>query len=207
MVCAMEIVLVAAAVLAGVGAAYLTIQRATGGGVAVRRGWRRVPLTTLAAAEPAGVRRLAGTVRAAGEPPVSEASGRAYVARDLRIGAHDGSGPLSWRGMQSAGDFLLDDGTGVALVRAADGGRVALPRDFEAPRTTLDRVPWADALLRDHGYRNGSPATCRVRIYEGVLAPGDRAEVIGRVEPADAAARALGARFVVSDVRVRPGDA
>jgi len=196
----MAIVLVAAAVLLGVAATVLLLRRVTGAGGGL--GPRRVPLTTLDAAGPPGVRRVAGTVRALDAPPVSEASGRPYVARDLRIAAHDGSGPVSYRGAQSACDFLLDDGTATALVRAEAGGRVALPRDFEAPRTTLDQVPWVDALLRAGGYRNGSPATCRIRVYEGVLSPGDRAEVVGHVEPADAQARALGAAFVVHDVRV-----
>jgi len=142
------------------------------------------------------VRRLSGTARPLEEPPVSEASGRPYLAQDLRIAASDGGDS----GITRAVDFLLD-GTGVALVRA-EHGLVTMARDFEAPRTTLDKVPWVDALLRAGGYRNGSPATCEVRVYEGVLLPGGHAGVVGHVEPADAAARAVGATVVV-----RAGDA
>ncbi len=195
----MQIVLVVVIVLAGLAAAYVAYQSVVGGPGAVRRGFRALPVSTLE--EGPGVRRLSGVARALGDPPQSEASGRSYLARDLRIVASDGGSPgNSTRGAQQAVDFLLDDGTGVALVRAQEG-RVELSRDFEAPRTTLDQAPWADALLRAGGYSNGSPSTCRLRIYEGVLAPGDRAGVVGSVEPPDAAARAAGATAIV-----RPAD-
>lgn len=192
----MEIVFVIAVVLAAGAALYLAARASGLGGPAVKRAFARVPVSTVAAAGAPGVCRLAGIARAIDEPPVSEASGRAYLAQDLRIVASDGGSSASRRGAQRAVDFLLDDGTGTALVRAGDG-LVAIDRDFEAPRTTLDQVPWVDALLRAGGYRNGSPATCRVRVYEGVLAPGDRAGVVGYTEPADAAARSLGATVVV----------
>jgi hypothetical protein len=197
----MEIVLVVAAVLAGVVVAYLAQQAISGRAGSLRRAFARVPPSTVGAPHAPGVRRLSGTARPLEEPPVSEASGRPYLAQDLRIVASDGGDSGSMRGAQRAVDFLLDDGTGVALVRA-EHGLVTIARDFEAPRTTLDKVPWVDALLRAGGYRNGSPATCKVRVYEGVLLPGGHAGVVGHVEPADAAARAVGATVVV-----RAGDA
>lgn len=171
------------------------VGRSLSGGSA-KRLFGSTPLETVDRATAGGVHRLAGVARPIGEPPVSEASGRPYVARDLRLRPHDGSGSSTMRAASQAVEFLLDDGTGRALVRAT-GAAVMLDRDHEAPRTTLDRVPWADALLRAAGYHNGSPSTCTVRIYEGVLQPGERAGVVGYVEAADDEARALGAAIVV----------
>ena len=196
-----EILVIALLVAASVVALYLA-HRASGARSA-RGAFARVPLTTVEGAEPPAVRRLSGTARPIGEVPVSEASGRPYLAQDLRIVAHDGGGgSASRRGASRSVDFLLEDATGTALVRAEDA-LVALDRDFEAPRTTLDKVPWVDALLRAGGYRNGSPATCRIRLYEGVLAPGGRVGAVGEVERADAAARAAGAVVVVRARAVR----
>lgn len=197
----MEVIAMVVIVAAGIGAAFVAYQVKTGRPMAARRAFARTPLTHVAEISASGVVRLSGTTRALGEPPVSEASGRPYLARDLRIVPTDGSDSGSPRGAQQAVDFLLDDGTGTALVHAA-GGSVSVTRDFEAPRTTLDRVPWVDVLLREGGYHNGSPATCRVRVYEGVLPPGARAGVVGYAEPADATARAHGATIMV-----RAGDA
>ena len=159
------------------------------------------PLATVAGSAPGapGPTRLAGAVVAIGEAPVSEASGRPYVARDLRIVPGGGGDSGSTRPAQQAVDFLLDDGTGLALVRAGDA-TVHIDRDHEMAPTTLDQVPWVDALLRAAGYSNGSPTTCTIRLYEGVLGPGDRAGVVGHVEPADGPARAFGAAVVVKTV-------
>lgn len=179
--------------------AVVAVRRAMGGGSTSRRRFDATPASLVAEVGGPGVRRLTGTVRAIGVAPVSEASGRPYVARDLRIVASDGSSSAPSRPASQAVDFLLDDGSGLALVRAS-AAVVALDRDVEAPRTTLDQVPWVDELLRAGGYRNGSPATCRIRVSEGVLGPGDPVAVVGHVEPVDPAdpeATALGARVVV----------
>lgn len=200
----MEAVLVGAIVLASLLLAYLAYQALMGSPRGVRRRFAKLPVTHVADAVSPGVYRFEGRVRAIGEVPVSQASGRAYVARDLRIVPFDGGDSAGTRSAQQAVDFLVDDGTGVALVRAGRAA-VAIDRDFEAPRSTLDRLPWVDELLREGGYVNGSPETCRIRLYEGVLSPGDPVGVIGQVEPADREARALGAAVVVSARAVAPG--
>jgi hypothetical protein len=186
-------ILLAALLVAAAIALLFVLRRTMGGGSA--RAFAG-PLATIAGATEPRVARLAGTVRPLGEPPISEASGRPYVARDLRIVPGGDGDSASTRPAQQAVDFLLDDGTGIALVRAGDAA-VRIERDHEMPRTTLDQVPWVDAILRAGGYRNGSPATCTIRLSEGVLEPGDRAGVVGHVEPADEAARAVGATVVV----------
>jgi hypothetical protein len=184
---------IAALLVLVAGALLVVTYRAVGGGA--RRAFS-APLATIGDTTTPGVARFAGTALALGQAPVSEASGRPYVARDLRIVPGGGGDSGSTRPAQQAVDFLLDDGTGVALVRAGQAG-VSLDRDHEMPGTTLDQVPWVDAILRSGGYRNGSPSTCTIRLYEGVLGPGDRAGVVGHVEPADAEARAAGASVVV----------
>jgi hypothetical protein len=188
----MDLLTAAVLILAGLAVAYAAHRGMRG--PSTRRAFRKLPITTLAEAPTAGPYRFSGTVIAIGEPPVSEASGRPYVARDLRIVA--GDEPGGNRLVRQAVDFLLDDGTGRALVRAQDSA-FALKRDFDAPRTMLDQVPWVDALLRAANYYNGSPARCPIRLYEGVLAPGARAGVVGHVAQADALAASLGASRVV----------
>lgn len=141
-----------------------------------------------------GVHRLAGTARPLGEVLDSPVSGRPHLALDVLVQAHqDGT---TRRTHRSAVDFLLDDGTGVVLVHASEV-EVAVEHDFESEPTPLDQVPFADEVLRRGGVRIGSPTTCRVRMWEGVIQPGERVGVLGQVEPADAAARSAGATWVV----------
>jgi len=176
----------------------LTYRRAGG---PVGRTFARTPRTTVAEATP-GVARLSGRAVAVDAVPVSEASGRSYVAREPAI-VPSCDGPDGTHRFEQAVDFLLDDGSGIALVKGA-GGRVSVDRDFEAPVTTLDEVPWVDELLRSDGYHNGSPATCRIRLSEGVIRDGSTAAVVGRVEASDDAARALGAAVVVRGTASTP---
>lgn len=185
------------AILLGLGsvgvvyAVYRSMSTASG-----RRAFARLPVTAAADITGPGPYRLTGQVIPIGQPPRSQASDRPYVARDLRIVESAGDSG-STRPARQIVDFLLDDGTGRVLVRA-DHASFTLARDFAAPRTTLDQVPWVDELLRAGGYHNGSPATCKIRIYEGVLAPGDRAGVIGHAAPADDHAASLGASHTIS---------
>ncbi|HEX5596866.1 MAG TPA: hypothetical protein VFX61_12755 [Micromonosporaceae bacterium] len=194
----MEAVSVGVVILAAIGLAYAVYRVMTG--PSVRSAFARAPVTAAADITTPGRYRLTGRVVPVGEPPTSEASGRAYVARDLRIAVSAGDSG-STRGAQEVVDFLLDDGTTRTLVRA-ESAVVAIDRDFAAPKTTLDQVPWVDALLRAGGYHNGSPSTCTVRLYEGILAPGTHAGVLGHAGPADERASALGATHVV---RSQPG--
>ncbi|MFG2088665.1 hypothetical protein [Spirillospora sp. NPDC048824] len=193
----MDLVLVLLVVAGSVGGLVLLYLRAGG---SVKRAFAKAPASTVAAAS--GVCRLSGRARAVGAVPASEASGRSYLARELAIVPSSGDSDGTHRFGQAV-DFLLDDGSGVALVRAA-GGRVAVARDFEAPVTTLDKVPWVDDLLRSGGYRNGSPATCRIRLYEGVIDQGAQVGVLGQAEPPDDAARALGAVVVIRGTASEP---
>lgn len=193
----MDVVLVLLVVAVSLGGLALLYRQAGG---SVNRAFRKAPASTVATAS--GVCRLSGRVVAVGAAPVSEASGRSYVARELAIvPSSDGSDGTHRFGQ--AVDFLLDDGSGVALVKGA-GGRVKVARDFEPPVTTLDQVPWVDELLRSDGYHNGSPTTCRIRLYEGVIEPDAHAGVVGLAEPADARARELGASVVIREAGSAP---
>lgn len=192
----MNVVLVLLLVAVSLGGLVLVYLRKGFGGA-----FTKAPATTVAAAPP-GVGRFSGRAVAAGAVPVSETSGRSYLARELAIvPSSDGSDGTHRFGQ--AVDFLLDDGSGVALVRGA-GGRVSVSRDFTAPVTTLDKAPWADELLRSGGYHNGSPSTCRIRVYEGVIEDGSQVGVVGQAEEADDAARALGATLVIRGTPSQP---
>ncbi|MGP4022929.1 hypothetical protein [Actinomadura sp. 3N407] len=190
----MDVFLVLLLVAVSLGGLALMYRRVGG---SVKGAFKRTPSSKVADAS--GVCRLSGRAVAVGVVPVSEASGRSYLARELAIVPSDGEYGGTHRFGQAV-DFLLDDGSGVALVKAG-GGRVAVARDYKAPVTTLDTVPWADELLRSDGYHNGSPATCRIRVYEGVIEAGAQVGVLGQAEPPDDAARELGAVVVIRGTR------
>ena len=187
-------VVVIAAVSIG---AMVMVRRRMSGAYVIGRQVARAEPATVAEATPGSIVRLTGVIRAVGEAPTSEASGRAFVARDLRIVTHTGDGGSPTRPARQSIDFLLDDGTAVALVRAT-GAAVAIDRDVEMPQTTLDQAMWLDPILRAGGYHNGSPQTCKVRVYEGVLGPGDRISVIGMVATDDGLADQLGATITIT---------
>lgn len=194
-----EVVAVAVIVAMAIGAA-IALRGAMSGASTAAGQFRRyeaVPVGDVAAGE---VVHVVGVVRAVGEPPVSEVSGRAFVARDLRITTNDGDGGHPARPARQVVDFMVDDGTGAILVRG-DGALVAIERDAEMPATTLDQAMWLDPLLRASGYHNGSPATCKVRVREGVIGVGDRVGVVG-LAVADPAAAAVDARLVLTAGRV-----
>ena len=195
----MDVFLVLLLVAVSLGGIVLAHRRVGG---SVKRAFARTSPSTVADAAPSAMCRLSGRAVAVGAVPVSEASGRSHVARELAIiPSSDGSDGT--HRFEQAADFLLDDGTGVALVRGA-GARVAAESDFKAPVTTLDKVPWVDKLLRAGGYHNGSPSTCRIRLYEGVIEVGAQVGVLGRAEPPDAEARELGATLVISGTASDP---
>lgn len=182
--------------------ALVVLHRRRSGAGLVRRQFARHPTATIGGATIGVTVRLDGRIAPVGEPPLSEVSARPWVVRDLRIVVRVDDGAPT-RPAQEAVDFVIDDGTGAALVRGKDV-LVAVERDFEAPETTLAEQPWADRLLRAGGYHNGSPTTCRLQIYEGVIAPGDLVSVIGRVEPAGPEVRRLGATVVLGPVQRTP---
>jgi hypothetical protein len=188
----MDVFLVLLLVAVSLGGIVLAHRRAGG---SVKRAFARTPPSTVADAGPSAMCRLSGRAVAVGAVPVSEASGRSHVARELAI-TPSSDGSDGTHRFEQAADFLVDDGTGVALVRGA-GARVAAESDFKAPVTTLDKVPWVDELLRAGGYHNGSPSTCRIRLYEGVIEVGAQVGVLGWAEPPDAEARELGATLVI----------
>lgn len=176
-------------------------RRQTGAGLVAREFARASAETVASASDRTGALvTLSGVVRAAEVVAVSEATGREYVARDLRLRPFDGATASSTRSVCQAVDFLVEDDTGAALVRVGHV-RVVLARDVKAPQTTLDQAPWAAQLLHQAGYRDGSPRQCRLSVWEGVLAPGDRVQVAGTVATPDERAVALGAQIVIV-----PGD-
>lgn len=202
----MELVAVAVLLVVVAAGSYLMYQQQMGHPRRIAARVASMPVTTLGEVDAPGPGRLTGVARALDVAPASPVSGRAYLALDVMVQAH--SDGVSRRTHRTAVDFLLDDGTGVALVRAA-GEEIPVVHDHESQPTSLDRVDFADQVLRAGGVSIGSPSTCQVRMWEGVLQPGSTIGVVGRVEPADAAARAVGAGWVVrghDDVRllVRP---
>lgn len=194
----MNVLLVVLLVAVSGGLLALLYRRAS---ASMERTFTKTPLVRVAEAAP-GAARLSGRAVAVDAVPVSEASGRPFVARELAIVPSSDGSDGTHRFAQAV-DFLLDDGSGIALVRGV-GGRVSADRDYEAPVVTLDEVPWVDELLRSGGYHNGSPATCRVRLYEGVISDGATVGVVGQVEAPDDAARALGAVAVVRGTASAP---
>lgn len=196
----MEIVIVV--VLLGVGIAIAWRMRGALEGTPrqVTRAIERVAPTPLAGVEAGGRHRIDGVARPVDQPFPSPATGQPCLAYDVWISAFPGDSP-SRRSAQGAEDFLLDDGTAVALVRV-DGAAISIERRHEAPRTTLDQVPFADQVLRSQGVSIGSQATCRLEMREGIIGPGDPVAVVGQVDPADDDARRLGADYVV---RAAPG--
>lgn len=193
----MDVVLVVLLVIMSVAGMAWIHRRQSGAGFVARALTRATAATVDSASGRAGTSvALTGVVRAGAVVPVSAATGRAYVARDLRLRPFDGASASSTRSACEAVDFLLEDDTGVAFVRAGQA-MVVLPRDVQAPTTTLDQAPWARELLRQTGYHTGSPQQCRLSVWEGVLAPGDRVQVVGTVAEPDEQAQALAARIAI----------
>lgn len=190
-----DLVIVVVIAVVAIGAIFLVRGQMSGANIIRRQLAQSVP-ATVAEAAPGTIVRLTGVVRAVGDAPVSELSSRSFVARDLRITTQDGDGGHPTRPARQSFDFLLDDGTAVALIRAT-GAAVAVKRDVDLPTTTLDQVMWLDPILRASGYHNGSPQTCRVTVSEGIVGPGDRISVVGAVADDDAMARDLGARVAI----------
>lgn len=158
----MDVVLVVLLVIMSVAGMAWIHRRQSGAGFVARALTRATAATVDSASGRVGTSvALTGVVRAGAVVSVSAATGRAYVARDLRLRPFDGASASSTRSACEAVDFLLEDDTGVAFVRAGQA-MVVLPRDVQAPTTTLDQAPWAMELLRQTGYHTGSPQQCRV---------------------------------------------
>lgn len=177
--------------------AILKVRGQMSGAPVIRRQLTQAEEATVAAAEPGTLVRLTGVIQPVGEARISEISNRPFVARDLRITTRESDGGHPTRPARQSFDFLLDDGTGVALVRAK-GAAVSIDRDAEMPQTTLDQVMWLDPLLRASGYHTASPHSCRVWVTEGVVGPGDRVTVAGMVASDNSEADALGAKITIT---------
>lgn len=191
----MEIVIVVAMVVVSVIVAWRMRASLEGTDGKIARAIAAATPTSVSDVVAGTAHRIDGTVRAAAPPGPSPATGRPCVAYDVGISAFAGDSP-SRRSAHGAQDFLVEDGTGTILVRS-DGAAVAVERDLDAPRTTLDQVPFADQVLRSQGVSIGSPTTCRIDMAEGIIAVGDRVSVLGHVDAADDEARSLGATFVL----------
>lgn len=202
----MDLIIIALLVVAILAGHYMVRRQLYG--PSVGRAFAKHSVTSIGDITLPGRYRLAGKAIAIGDAPVSEASGRPWLARDMRIDESSSGDSGTIRPARQAVDFLLDDGTGTVLVRG-DGATVAIDRNFEMPQTTLDQVPWVDELLRAGGYFNESPKYCKIKLREGVLQEGTLTGVVGHLEIADAEARRLGAKWVVqaeggTPVAIRP---
>lgn len=121
----------------------------------IKRKLKQVPSTTLIAAGSAPMVRITGKVLADGLTLVTPLSGVPcawYGAYVDEYRNHGKSG--SWHEIikeEVASEFLLDDGSGVAIVRAV-APKVSSPRDHNTGSGTFDDAsPVEDAFLKKHG--------------------------------------------------------
>jgi hypothetical protein len=178
-----------------------------------RRSRQQLPPVRVASAPEGALVKLVGRVRLVGQPMRSPAGGRECVFFDTAIEeeraretpqGHRDEGWCEIGRETKAIDFLLEDETGCAFVRAAAWLVVpsirtvavdASPRDGARPELTafLERR----RLLRP----GATVAPQRLRFREGVLAPGDRIELVGRtrweLDPTPTSYRARLKRLIV----------
>ena len=138
-------------------------------------------------------RRIAGMVVAVGEPLIAPLTGRACVFYETRVVRAVGLGMEPWdikytfasetRGVP----FLIDDGTGTAVVDPASSRRL-LELDIDRWSTERDDDTAAeDAFLTQFGRRRrGLLFEKRLHFTESIIEVGERIAVVGvpRHEPA-----------------------
>lgn len=145
------------------------------------RAARRVPIAEVREGE---VVRVTGRVRGVSELLRAPLSGRPCVFFEVTVEEYRSSGKSGrWVRIlreQEAMDFLVEDGTGKALVRA-DGMRVLAQRDHEQSSGTFnDATPELEAFLARHGEKStGWIFNRRLRYREGIFEPGETVTVLG----------------------------
>jgi hypothetical protein len=172
-----------------------------------KRALRRLRPTKIVETRDGGMVKLVGRVRFLSPPLEAPFSGRPCaqyrvivegVVRDrvARRGGFRGWSQATLIHEERAVDFLLEDGTGCALVRMACAA-VAVDMDYNTNsgifRDPSERV---EALLARHGQKgNAEDFNRRLRCREGVLEENDEVAVLGRARyetDADPGAGTLG---------------
>ena len=150
-----------------------------------RRSLRRMPVRAIADAFDGTTCKLVGRIVSGSETLLAPASGRACVHYELTIREHhfgDKRGPTTLVEDAASRDFFLEDGSGLALVRAAAPGTHRLvvadrhlnsARDLPSPQflACLDRYRLAPRESSDY----------RLVASEGVLEVGATVTVFGFV--------------------------
>lgn len=170
-----------------------------------RRLLGRAERTPIASAPEAPV-KIAGRLRLTGTSLRAPLSGRTCALYDVQV-VEKGRVDKVIIEDRLACDFLVDDGTGTALVRAGGGGtgrpgghlELAIVRDARYTSGILDAAtPELERYLSTFGEKSFGVFTNRNLTYrEGVFEPGERVVVYGRArrEPdPDAAAQGAGYR-------------
>jgi hypothetical protein len=153
----------------------------------IRRALKQAPRVDIKDAPSGSVVKLVGRVRAVREPLRSPLGGRACVFFETTVERyHSQRRGGDWRQIIHETDstnFLLEDGTGRALVRAA-GMKVLSVKDVERASGFLnDAAPDLEAYLARHGHQSqGLIFNKALRFREGVFEPGELVAVIGAVQ-------------------------
>ncbi|MFO0587692.1 MAG: hypothetical protein U0441_09135 [Polyangiaceae bacterium] len=151
----------------------------------IRRTLKATPRIDIGRVEQGRVAKIAGAVRPLGQPLRAPLTGRACVFYEVTVEEYRSSGK-SGRWVEiikdvDSQDFLLEDGTGRALVKSA-GMKVLPVKDRELSSGFMnDASPVLEDYLRQHGQSSqGWVFNKRLRYKEGVFEPGERVTVFGQ---------------------------
>lgn len=170
--------------------------------IRARRALRRLPTTELVSAPRGVLVKVAGRVRPIAEPFAAPLTGRTCVAYEVTLLRwYSGSAvPTRVRSAARVRDFLVDDGTGTALVEA-EGATLALEPDWLAQNESdehflhqLER--WGLALDKVRGWSKYQISEAIIEPDEVIAALG----VLGDGSPPELGA-SHGQRVFVSDDR------
>ena len=165
----------------GVGAAVAGYERIFSRSARIKRLLRRARAYTTASFRHGVSGKLEGQVRYLGQPLCAPLSGRPCSYYEAVIEAEAGS---SWTPIAHevrAQDFLLEDGTGLALVRM-DNAEAVVPADIQS-RVGVFSEPSDEviAFLRSQGiWRDRWYSDRQLRYREGVIGEGQRVAACGR---------------------------
>lgn len=152
----------------------------------IRRALRGARKVAIVEAKEGEIVKLTGRVRPAGQTLRAPLSNRPCVFFEVTVEEYRSSGK-SGRWVQvireSEGvDFLVEDGTGKALVRG-DGMKVLAVKDHDRRSGTFnDATPDLEAFLARHGRKStGWVFNKSLRYKEGAFEPGETVTVLGAV--------------------------
>lgn len=159
----------------------------------IRRTLKEPRAVPIAEAQAGQVVKIAGRVQPIGEPLRGPLSGRACVFFEVTVEEYRSSGKSGhWEEIireTDAADFLVDDGTGRALVKT-NAMKVFLVKDTELKSGFRDDAKSEmEAFLARHGqksedalFNNMAVFNRTLRCKEGVFEPGERVAVLGQAK-------------------------